>query len=83
MPDDQPLRPTITIATGDPAGIGPEVALKAVSDPQLCAIARWILIGDAWLLEQVAQQTGYGLQHIVKDLDDVDEDMSVIIYDAE
>ena len=32
--------PRIAIATGDPAGIGPEIALKAALDPRVTEICR-------------------------------------------
>jgi 4-hydroxy-L-threonine phosphate dehydrogenase PdxA len=43
--------PRIAIATGDPAGIGPEVALKAALDPRVRAICRPLLVGDRGALE--------------------------------
>jgi len=51
-------RPIIAITTGDPAGIGPEVTLKALSDPGIVDLARWILVGDAWALEEAVAQMG-------------------------
>ena len=38
-------RPSIAIALGDPAGIGPEIAIKAGFDPQVRALCRPILVG--------------------------------------
>lgn len=47
------LRPRVGITIGDPAGIGPEVALKAASHHDVLAICLPILIGDAnYLLKQ-------------------------------
>jgi 4-hydroxythreonine-4-phosphate dehydrogenase len=43
--------PRIAIATGDPAGIGPEVALKAALDLQVRKICRPLLFGDRGALE--------------------------------
>jgi 1,2-dihydroxy-3,5-cyclohexadiene-1,4-dicarboxylate dehydrogenase len=40
------LLPRIAIATGDPAGIGPEIALKAVLDPGVRRLCRPLLVGD-------------------------------------
>ncbi|MEO8596976.1 MAG: 4-hydroxythreonine-4-phosphate dehydrogenase PdxA [Candidatus Solibacter sp.] len=51
-------RPTIALTMGDPAGIGPEVVLKAVADPELAPLARWIVVGDAAVLEQAQRVTG-------------------------
>jgi 4-hydroxythreonine-4-phosphate dehydrogenase len=38
--------PRVVITMGDPAGIGPEVIVKALSDEQLNQLARFIIVGD-------------------------------------
>ncbi len=38
--------PKIAIALGDPAGIGPEIALKAALDARLRRVCRPVLVGD-------------------------------------
>lgn len=53
--------PTVAISTGDPAGIGPEVVLKALADQQLLQAARWVVIGDAAILEMAGAQIGLKL----------------------
>lgn len=50
--------PTIAITAGDPAGIGPEVVLKALVDQELLNTARWVVIGDAAILNMVGKQIG-------------------------
>ena len=40
-------RPTIAITMGDPSGVGPEVVLKALAEPELQALARWVVVGDS------------------------------------
>jgi 4-hydroxythreonine-4-phosphate dehydrogenase len=50
--------PRIAIATGDPAGIGPEIALKAAIDPAVRAICRPLLVGDRGALEAHAAACG-------------------------
>jgi len=50
--------PRIAIATGDPAGIGPEVALKAALAPQVKKICRPLLVGDRGALEAHADACG-------------------------
>ena len=40
-------RPILGITLGDPAGIGPEITLKALADPAMYRIARPLAIGDA------------------------------------
>lgn len=49
------LRPRLAITTGEPAGIGPEIALAALEPPLDADIT---LIGDAALLEERAGLTG-------------------------
>ncbi len=38
---------------GDPAGIGPEIVLKALADESLRALANWIVVGDRKPLEMI------------------------------
>ena len=56
-------RPRIGITMGDPAGIGPEVVLKAVAEEEVRAVCRPVIIGDAQLLAHHARtldlQCGY------------------------
>jgi len=54
MPDKLPV---IALTVGDPAGIGPEVVLKALADPALSGIASWVVVGDARLMEMVERAT--------------------------
>lgn len=44
-------QPTVAITVGDPAGIGPEVAAKALNDPAIRSLARYVVFGDRrlWL----------------------------------
>src|ERR1700674_2345728 len=44
------MLPTIALTMGDPAGIGPEIVLKALADPEVAPLARWIVVGDARIL---------------------------------
>jgi 4-hydroxythreonine-4-phosphate dehydrogenase len=41
------VKPVVAITLGDPAGIGPEVAVKALADPNVSRLAEWIIVGDA------------------------------------
>ena len=50
----------VAIATGDPAGIGPEISLKAALDPAVQAICRPIVVGDATVIARHAQATRIG-----------------------
>ena len=55
--------PRIGITMGDPAGIGPEVVLKAVAEPEVLRLCTPIIIGDAQWLAHTARtlnlQCGY------------------------
>src|SRR4051812_46682660 len=54
-------RPTIALTMGDPAGIGPEIVVQAVADPELAPLARWVVVGDAAVLEMAGRVTGVPL----------------------
>ena len=48
----------IALPTGDPAGIGPEICLKAALDREVRDVCRPILIGDAGIIERHAALCG-------------------------
>jgi 4-hydroxythreonine-4-phosphate dehydrogenase len=47
-------RPIVAIATGDPAGIGPELCLRALAEPNLLTECLSAVFGDASVLERVS-----------------------------
>lgn len=47
-------KPIVGITMGDPAGTGPEITVKALSDPSLYTCCRPIVIGDGKIMEQAA-----------------------------
>ncbi|PRD54161.1 4-hydroxythreonine-4-phosphate dehydrogenase PdxA [Sphingobacterium gobiense] len=49
-------KPIIGITMGDPASIGPEIALKALLDTRVQDICRPILVGDAAVFQQIISQ---------------------------
>ena len=57
--------PRIGITMGDPAGIGPEVVLKAVAEEEIRGLCVPVIIGDAQLLAHTARtldlQCGYDI----------------------
>ena len=61
-------QPVIAISMGDPAGIGPEVTVQALADPQLATLARWTVVGDARVLEMAERITGMNLAAEVRDV---------------
>lgn len=52
------MKPLIGITLGDPAGIGPEITVKALKDRRLYERCRPVVIGDAAVLLQAARVTG-------------------------
>jgi 4-hydroxythreonine-4-phosphate dehydrogenase len=51
-------RPRIALALGDPAGIGPEIALKALGDAALWGLCEPVLVGEAAVLQRHAASCG-------------------------
>jgi 4-hydroxythreonine-4-phosphate dehydrogenase len=52
---NSPYKPRIGITIGDPAGIGPEIALKSIAEPEVRAACQPVLIGDASELRRQAR----------------------------
>lgn len=68
---------------GDPAGIGPEITLKAVSDENLKKICTPVIIGDAGFLRQTAMELGLSDDFKIVNSDEeiFAEGNKTIIYD--
>ena len=45
LSETSPKRPLIGITMGDPAGIGPEIIVKALADPEVRSLARFVVFG--------------------------------------
>ena len=61
------VSPTIALTLGDPAGIGPEIIVKAFQDEILTINTRILVIGDAKTLGKVAQEIAPEIQiHSIK-----------------
>jgi 4-hydroxythreonine-4-phosphate dehydrogenase len=56
------MKTKVAIATGDPAGIGPEIALKAALDPSVRAACTPIVFSDPDVLKRHAQACGIALE---------------------
>ncbi|MEE8110837.1 MAG: 4-hydroxythreonine-4-phosphate dehydrogenase PdxA, partial [bacterium] len=52
---NQALRPVIALTPGDPAGIGPEIVLRAAADPALARLCRLVVVGDRKVMEPAAR----------------------------
>ncbi|HET6224241.1 MAG TPA: 4-hydroxythreonine-4-phosphate dehydrogenase PdxA, partial [Dongiaceae bacterium] len=51
-------RPILAITIGDPAGIGPEVVLKALRHDEVYRHCRPLVVGDQRILERAATWIG-------------------------
>jgi 4-phospho-D-threonate 3-dehydrogenase / 4-phospho-D-erythronate 3-dehydrogenase len=51
--------PIVAITMGDPAGVGPEVVLKALADPAVRRACRPLVIGDLKLLDRIRNKEGF------------------------
>jgi 4-hydroxythreonine-4-phosphate dehydrogenase len=52
------VKPIIALTMGDPAGVGPEVCVKALSDPAAYSRCRPFIIGDVAILRRAALVSG-------------------------
>lgn len=55
-------RPIVAITMGDPAGVGPEVILKAMRSPRVQADTRCLVVGDAAWMTQAVQRMALDLE---------------------
>ncbi len=51
-------KPVVGISMGDPRGIGPEVLVKALADPALLKLARYVVYGSNEVLNRAAEAAG-------------------------
>jgi 4-hydroxythreonine-4-phosphate dehydrogenase len=52
------LKPFIAIPMGDPAGIGPEIVVKALAKKEVFEAARCVVVGDRKIIEDAIRFTG-------------------------
>jgi 4-phospho-D-threonate 3-dehydrogenase / 4-phospho-D-erythronate 3-dehydrogenase len=51
-------RPRLIVSAGDPAGVGPEVTVRALAEPEVRAVAEIAVAGDPADLRRTAQRLG-------------------------
>lgn len=56
------MKPIIAIPIGDPAGIGPEIVVKALVSKEVQEAAKCVVIGDRKVLEEAIRFTGVNLK---------------------
>jgi 4-hydroxythreonine-4-phosphate dehydrogenase len=57
--------PAIAVTLGDPAGIGPEVVVRALADRTLRSRANWLLVGPETSLRRATAQIGANIPYTV------------------
>ena len=64
-------RPFIAVPLGDPAGIGPEIVVKAVSSTEITDMARCVVVGDYNVIENAVKITNTQIKlHIIEKPED-------------
>ena len=53
--------PVIAVTAGDPAGIGPELAVRAAADPRFAGRVKFRLYGEPSILAEAAKRWSGGL----------------------
>jgi len=67
------VKPIIGITMGDPASIGPEIALKALLDPAIYSICRPLLVGDAGVFNHIAKRLALDITlNVITDVRDAE-----------
>ncbi|HIE18311.1 TPA: 4-hydroxythreonine-4-phosphate dehydrogenase PdxA [Candidatus Bathyarchaeota archaeon] len=69
-------RPIVGVTMGDPAGIGPEITLKALSKPSVCRLCKPVVIGDLKLLEKTSEKLSLDIS--LRDTDSLGEALGKI-----
>jgi 4-hydroxythreonine-4-phosphate dehydrogenase len=54
-------RPVLAVTMGDASGIGPETAVKALAEEHVYAVAKPVVLGTNWVLEDAVKLTGVPL----------------------
>jgi 4-hydroxythreonine-4-phosphate dehydrogenase len=55
-------KPVIAVTMGDPAGVGPEVIVRALAEPELGDICRPLVLGDPLAMERALAVTGVDMK---------------------
>jgi 4-phospho-D-threonate 3-dehydrogenase / 4-phospho-D-erythronate 3-dehydrogenase len=72
-------RPILAVTAGDPAGVGPEIAVRALAQPDVRRALRALVIGDGAVLEAAVAGCGLPLRlHPSRGPGDLDDDPSAL-----
>lgn len=73
-------RPLLAITMGDPAGIGAEIAVKALAEPEVTKACRAVVIGDRRFVEDALRFTGSPLTLMAVSRPDECEGLPGVVY---
>jgi 4-hydroxythreonine-4-phosphate dehydrogenase len=69
--------PLIAITMGDPAGVGPEVVMKALNHPRVPSVGRLVVIGNHDVLKRAAASLDIQLHlELINDLTEIDRTLT-------
>jgi 4-phospho-D-threonate 3-dehydrogenase / 4-phospho-D-erythronate 3-dehydrogenase len=63
-------KPVIAITMGDPAGVGPEICLRALREPGVLESCIPVIFGDVEVLRQCAEKLGFPMDVAILSLED-------------
>jgi 4-hydroxythreonine-4-phosphate dehydrogenase len=66
-------KPKIAVTMGDPAGVGPEICLDLLNDPEIADTCQPVIFGDLTILQACARQTGKALKKPTIHLEEIFE----------
>ncbi|MGA1115909.1 MAG: 4-hydroxythreonine-4-phosphate dehydrogenase PdxA [Opitutales bacterium] len=70
----------IAVTMGDPAGVGPEICLDLLNDPEILGTCQPVIFGDLTILQACARQTGKALNRSAIQLEEIlDSETSGIV----
>ncbi|MDZ7685970.1 MAG: hypothetical protein U5O39_13950 [Gammaproteobacteria bacterium] len=77
------MHPVLAVTMGDPAGVGAEIAVKALSDPAVFERAQPFVIGSRDCLERAMEQTGISLTlKTIEQIGDIEPTSAVQVLEA-
>jgi 4-hydroxythreonine-4-phosphate dehydrogenase len=74
-------KPKIAVTMGDPAGVGPEICLDLLSDPEILNICHPVIFGDLSILKECARQTSKSFNTPALELETVWDSSSAGVID--
>lgn len=82
MPQEKPV---LGVTMGDPASIGPEIAAKALADEEMYTLCRPLIVGDAGLMQHVAEFLSSDLRvNAIRDVSQAKFEFGTLdVYDLE